>query len=253
MSTANELTFAPYAVATNQAINAAGPLTTAIRVRDKRNNLVSAQPGDYVLQDEDGSLRVMGGVAFEAEHTAIGTITAPNTLTRAGGTTTTVDLSWTVGDAAAYGHVEKAGVEITINDPNDGTYTATGLVANTSYSFRVRNRKNEKFSAYLTALVAYTLPLPIADAPTASAVTATGFTVTWVNADATAETEIHIDDGLGGAFSIFSTEAAAATSKAITGLTAERDYIVKLKHKGVLSDLVSATFSPILEQSTPPA
>ncbi len=250
MATAADFTFAPFIFDTQQAVNADGPQLVARRVRDRFGNLVIAKVGDYVIQDEDGKLRVMEGTRFEAEYAAASAPTAPNTLARAGGTTTTVDLSWTVGSATAIPHIEKDGVEIAVNAANDGTYTATGLSPNTGYSFRVRNSTNEAYSAYLTPLVAYTLPLPIAAAPTASAVGATGFTVTWVNADATAETEIHIDDGLGGAFSIFSTEAAGATSKAITGLTTARTYIVKLKHKGVVSDLVSATFSPTLSQLT---
>src|SRR5688572_11274961 len=181
MATAADFTFVAHTFASQNAVNADGPQLVARRVRDRFGNLVIAKVGDYVIQDEDGKLRVMDGTRFEAEYDAASAPTAPNTLTRAGGTATTVDLSWTVGSATALPHIEKNGVEIAVNAANDGTYTATGLTANTSYSFRVRNSLNEAYSAYLTALVAYTLPLPIAAAPTASAVGATGFTVTWVN------------------------------------------------------------------------
>jgi hypothetical protein len=253
MATASQFTFASYIFASQQAVNAHGPLTYVVRVRDRFGVLQVGKVGDYVLQDEDGALRIMPGARFEAEYAATSAVTAPSGVTKVSSTDAAASLSWTIGDAAAIPHITQDGADVAQNEANDNTATISGLTANTGYSFSVFNRKNETNSTSATPLVVYTLPLPIADAPVASAVLATSFTVTWVNADATAETEIHVDDGLGGAFSIFSTEAAGATSKNITGLTAERDYIVKLKHKGVVSDLVSATFSPDLEQSTPAA
>lgn len=249
MSTSAEFTFDPYVFASQQAVNAAGPLTSQKRVRDRFGSIQIAKVGDYIIKDEDGSLRVMPAARFEAEYSAASAPTAPNTLTRAASTTTTIDLSWTVGSATALPHIEKAGVEIAVNAANDGTYTATGLTANTGYSFRVRNSLNEAYSAYLTPLVAYTLPLPIAAAPTTTDVAATTVDIAWVNADAAAETEVHVAEGAGG-FSIFATVDPGEDSVQITGLTTATAYHVKLKHKGVVSDLVSATFSPTLDVTT---
>lgn len=249
MATYLDFTFTSYLFATDVAVNAF-QATTATFVRDRFGNLIRVKPGEYILKDEDDKLRVMPASLFEAEYTAVGTITAPDTLSVANPTVAQVELTWNVGDAAATPHIEKGGVEIATNAPNDGTYTATGLSANTAYVFRVRNRKTERYSAYLTPLTVYTLPVPVAAAPTATAQTSTTITILWVNSDATAKTQIWVDDGLGGSFSKFSTEAAAATTKQITGLTSGRTYVIKLKHEGAVSALASATYSPTLSHAT---
>jgi len=250
MTTAAELTFLPYLLATDNAVNAAGPLTAPAKIRDKRNNLIRAEIGEYVIQDEDGNLRVMSGAEFEAEYAAVGTITAPSNLARAGGTTTTIDVSWTVGDADAHGHIEKAGVEIAINDPNDGTYTVTGLSPNTGYAIRVRNKKNEKFSAYVGPSTLYTLPADITAAPTSPAKSATTVDLAWDNTDPTCKTQVWQDDGAGGAFTKIATVAAGTETYQATGLTTATEYKFKLKQEGAASALASANYSGVLTITT---
>lgn len=250
MSTSAEFTFAAYIFASQQAVNAAGPLTSQKRVRDRFGNVQIGKIGDYIIRDEDGSLHVMNGAKFEAEYSAQGTVTAPSSVTKVSSTASAASISWTIGDAAAIPHITQDGVDIAQNAANDNDATISGLAANTGYSFSVFNRKNEVDSAAATPLVVYTLPVPIVAAPTCTAHAATTLDIAWVNADATAKTEIHVDDGNGGAFSVFSTEDAGVTSTQITGLTTGTTYNIKLKHKGVLSNLVSATFSPTLTQAT---
>ena len=58
MATASDFTFAAYLFASQNAVNAA-QVTEATRVRDRWGNYMIAQPGDYVVQDEDGYLRTM--------------------------------------------------------------------------------------------------------------------------------------------------------------------------------------------------
>ena len=249
MATARDFTFAAYLFASQNAVNAVA-VTGATRVRDRYGNYMIAQPGDYVVQDEDGHLRVMKKTLFEAEYTAQGAVTAPNTLLVSNQALTALDLAWTVGDANALPYIEQDGAVIAINEANDGTYSVTGLVANTGYTFRVRNRLNERYSAYLTPVVGYTLPATIVAAPTAGATTTTSVVINWVNADATAKTQVHVDDGAGGAFSQFGADIAAGTATAtVTGLTTGTTYKFKVRHEGAVSTLAGA-FSPELTQAT---
>lgn len=250
MPVAGNLTFEAYGFASQNAVNAHGPVAGVTRVRDRFGNLIYAKPGDYILKDEDGSLRVMPGALFEAEYTAVGAVTAPSNLLVSAQTLTGLTLGWTAGDAAALPHIEQDGVEIAINAAGVATKAVTGLTPNTGYSFRVRNRLNERFSAYLTPVTGFTLPATIVAAPVAGAVAATTIAITWVNADATALTEVHVDDGLGGAFVKFGASlAAGVTGVTITGLTASRTYRIRVRHQGALSLLVGA-FSPTLTQAT---
>lgn len=251
MANASDFTFSAFVFASQKAVNAAGPVAVPTHIRDRFGNHVIAQPGDYVIQDEDDLLRVMKGSLFEAEYTAQAAPTAPSGLTRAGGTHVQIDLSWTIGDATALPHIEKDDVEIAVNAANDNTYSATGLTANTGYDFAVRNEKNEAFSARAT-LTAYTLPADISAAPTlhSGGQLATSIQIDFVPVDSTAETEVHVDDGAGGAFSLFETVAPGVTTSTVTGLTTATTYRFKVRPKGVDSDLTAANFSSILSQIT---
>ena len=60
--------------------------------------------------------------------------------------------------------------------------------------------------------------------------TTTSLAVTWTNGDATAQTEVWLRNE-SGASTLHSLEAAAATSKTITGLDGGRVYYVKVRHK----------------------
>ena len=70
-------------------------------------------------------------------------------------------------------------------------------------------------------------------APTATAatsVTATGFTENWTNGDATCQTERYEKVGVSGSYTLNGTEAAAATSKARTGMTPYTRHFYKMVH-----------------------
>lgn len=250
MATAAELTFSPYVFASQNAVNAAGPMTAPKYIRNKSGRILYAKIGDYILRNEDGDVRVMKGALFEAEYTAQAAPTAASSLSASAQTATSISLTWTVGSATALPKIYRAGTLIATNAANANTYADTGLTPNTGYAYAIRNVLNEKPAASDATATLYTRPVDIAAAPTMASRTTTSITINWVNTDATAKTEITIDDGLGGAFSVFSTENAGVTSKAITGLTSGRTYIIKLKHKGAVSNLLSSNFSPTLSQAT---
>lgn len=248
MATKSDFTFSAFNLTSQNAVNAVA-VATATHFRDRNGEHKIAQPGDYVVKDEDDGLRLFKKALFEAEYTAQGAVTAPSSLVFSGQTVAAIDLSWTIGDATALPKIYRAGVLVGTNVANDNTFTDSGLAPNTAYAYQIINVKNERPSTALAA-TGYTLPAPVAIAPTSPAHAATTINIAWVNVDPTAKTRIYVDDGLGGAFTLFSTEAAGATTKQITGLTTSRTYLIKLKHEGVLSGLASATFSPTLSQVT---
>lgn len=249
MATVKDFAFLSYAIASGQGINAA-QVTRVAHFRDRHGNHIRAQPGDYVIKDEDGALRMMPKARFEAEYTANNPPTAPNTLTTSGRTASTIDLSWTVGSASAIPCIEQDSVEIHRNAANDGTYTVPGLAPNTGYAFRVRNSLNEALSAYTNVLTAYTLPGTISAAPTATEVTDESMRVSWVNITPSAETDVEIDDGAGGEFTLVETVAPGVFTLVIDGLDPETTYRVRVRHRGAVSDYVSASYSPNLSQAT---
>jgi len=249
MATANAFTFVPYLFASQNAVNAAQVTGKAVRVRDRFGNYQIAQVNDYILQDEDGKLRVMKKALFEAEYTAVGAVSAPTTLGNSGAATTSFTLTWTPVVATAIPYVEKNSVFHATGTPNVGSLAITGLTANTGYAMRVRNRQDERYSAYLGPTTFYTLPVAPAT-PTLTSKTHEQIVIAWVNGDATAKTEVHIDDGAGGSFSQFGTDyAAGVTAATITGLTPELPYKIKIRHEGAVSTLLSA-FTATLDVTT---
>jgi hypothetical protein len=248
MAVASDFTFAAYLFASQNAVNAAAT-TRAERVRDRFGNLVIAQPGDYILQDEDGKLRVMKKTLFESEYTAVGATSAPTTLGVGTESTTGFTVTWTPISATAIPYIEVGAAAPVTGTPNVGSKAITGLVANTGYATKVRNRQDERYSAYLGPSTFYTLPVAPAT-PTSPSKTHNTINIAWVNGDATAKTEVHIDNGAGGAFSQFGTDyAAGVTTAAITGLTPELPYKIKIRHEGAVSTLLSA-FTAVLDVTT---
>jgi hypothetical protein len=215
-----------------------------VLVDNLRRLAVAAAPDPTELPDGT-VLRVVNGVWVSVEPAV-----APSVLAKVTETISSIDLSWTNGDPTLETELWDGVTLLFTEQDGVASKSVTGLAANSAHVFKVRHRVGQFFSAYSSPLTAYTLPANIAGAPTSGAQTQTTIDIAWTNADATALTEIWVDDGLGGAFSKFSTEAAAATTKQITGLSAGLTYIIKLKHKGALSALVSASFSPTLSQAT---
>lgn len=156
MATAADLTFAAYSFASQNAVNAHGPVSGVVRVRDRFGNLVYAKPGDYVLQDEDGSLRVMPGALFEAEYVAVGAVTAPNTLTVGTVTSTTIPITWVNGNASALTEVWVDEVLYSTAAAGATGVTITGRTPSTAYDIKVRHVLNEQPSAFTATVVGTT-------------------------------------------------------------------------------------------------
>lgn len=156
MATAADLTFAAYSFASQNAVNAHGPVAGVLRVRDRFGNLVYAKPGDYVLQDEDGSLRVMPGALFEAEYTAVAAVTAPNTLAVGTETSTTIPITWVNGNASALTEVWVDEVLYSTEAAGATGKTIAGLTAETAYDIKVRHLFNERYSAFTATVVGTT-------------------------------------------------------------------------------------------------
>src|SRR3972149_1537198 len=219
-----------------------------------RRIAVSLLPDPTALPD--GTLAQVVGGTWIAEPPA----EAPTLLALSAPTASGMTLDWTPGEVSLHTGAWRGGggafTRFSTVAAGVAAETITGLSGNKQYKVKLKHEgvtsglASASFSPLLTE---YTHPVDIAGAPTSGAQTATTLDIAWTNADATAQTEIHVDDGAGGAFSIFSTEAAAATTKQITGLTGNLPYRVKLKHKGAGSPLVSVNFSPTLTQYTLPA
>lgn len=156
MATSAGLTFVAYNLASQNAVNAHGPVAGVTRVRDRFGNLIYAKPGDYILQDEDGSLRVMPGALFEAEYTAVSTVTAPNTLAVGTETSTTVPITWVNGNASALTEVWVDEVLYSTEAAGATGKTITGLAPATAFDIRVRHLFNERYSDFSATVVGTT-------------------------------------------------------------------------------------------------
>ena len=211
-----------------------------------RRIAVSLLPDPTALPD--GTLAQVVGGTWIAEPPA----EAPTLLALSAPTASGMTLDWTPGDVSLHTEVWRGGVLLVTLNPGVATYNATGLDDNALYSWKVRHRTGDQFSAFSATETAWTLPLNFTGAPTLTSRTAVQFVVGWTNEDATAKTQVWVDDGAGGAFTRFSTVAAGVAAETITGLSGNKQYKVKLKHEGVTSGLASASFSPLLTEYTHP-
>ena len=182
-----------------------------------------------------------GGESPFAATTGISTLPgAPTALTASAITQTTLTLSWTAPTGTVTGYELQraidAGFTVGLTSiPVTGTPTTvdvTGLTANTAYFFRLRALNASGASSY-TAAQATTLPNPPA-APTnlsASAITQTSLTLSWT-APAGPITGYTLEYSTDNTFASGVTTlnpGGAATTQAITGLTANTTYFFRLK------------------------
>jgi hypothetical protein len=147
-------------------------------------------------------------------------------------------------DGANYGQIAMVGAGIT-------TYPDSGLLTNTSYTYRVRAFNAGGHSSYSASATAVTAPI-LPSAPTALAVTTVSgseLKLTW-NDNSSNESGFKIERSSNGTdFSVISTTAANATEFSNTGLTrgATFHYRVRATNGGGDSDFsgpVSGTTLP---------
>jgi len=82
-------------------------------------------------------------------------------------------------------------------------------------------------------------------APVTSAITSSGYTASWTNGDASAQTEFWYNDALTGTWILNATVAAGITTVALTGLLGGGEYDWKVRHtKNGFPSAYSATAAP---------
>ena len=186
--------------------------------------------------------------------------TAP-TLTAAGTTTTSTNLSW----SGATDNIAVTGYDVLRNGALIGstttatTFAVTGLTASTAYSFTVKSKdaagnvSPDSNSVSVTTLT----PAPDTTAPTAPSLTAAGTTTTSTNLSWTGATDnvaVTGYDVLRNGALIGST--TTATTFAVTGLTASTAYTFNVRAKdaagNISLDSNSVTVTTLTPDTTAP-
>lgn len=233
MAAKGSLTFISYTMISQRAVNAC-KMDAAGKIRGKRGKLHYFAPGDYIVEELDGDIRVVNGANFEAEFTdATNPSAAPTSLAATNQVADGLRLTWTKGDAAALTEVYQDNVLIATVAANTELLDVTGLDADTTYVFKIRHSRNEEVTAYATPLTTYTRPTAPA-APTLDSKTDTTATINFTPVAGT-QTQVYVDGVANGA-----ALAVGVATKAITGLTTATLYSITLKAKGVTSTLESA-------------
>jgi len=130
-----------------------------------RRIAVSLLPDPTALPD--GTLAQVVGGTWIAEPPA----EAPTLLALSAPTASGMTLDWTPGDVSLHTEVWRGGVLLVTLNPGVATYNATGLDDNALYSWKVRHRTGDQFSAFSATETAWTLPLNFTGAPTLTSLT----------------------------------------------------------------------------------
>jgi hypothetical protein len=167
---------------------------------------------------------------------------APNNLTATASTSTQINLSWTdnsnnetsfkieraPGGTTTYAEIASVSAGAT-------TYQNTGLIASTSYIYRVRAYNSAGYSAYTNTSTATTQAPPATTpaAPTSLTTTASSSTqinLSWTD-NSNNETSFKIERAPGGTstFSEIASVGANVTTYQNTGLTASTSYIYRVR------------------------
>jgi chitodextrinase len=179
--------------------------------------------------------------------------TAP-TLSAAGTTTTSTNLSWT----AATDNVGVTGYDVYRNGvllastTTATTYAVTGLTASTAYSFTVKAKDAAGNNSVASNTVSVTTLTPDTTAPTAPTLSASGTTATATNLSWTAATDNVAVTGYDVYRNgVLLASTTTATTYAVTGLTAATTYTFTVKAKdaagnaSLASNTVSVTTSAV--------
>jgi hypothetical protein len=186
---------------------------------------------------------------------------APSGLSATAAFSTSITLSWTdqstnedtfkVERALGAGAFSQVGTV----GPNVTTYADSGLIAGTSYSYRVRASNTGGDSAYSNTASATTLPSSPA-APsglTATAASTTSISLTWVD-QSTNEDTFKIERALGaGAFSQVATVGPNITTYADSGLTAGTSYSYRVRASNTGGDSAYSNTATATTVPTAPA
>ncbi|MDE2821317.1 MAG: fibronectin type III domain-containing protein, partial [Chloroflexota bacterium] len=138
-----------------------------------------------------------------------------------------ITLSWTASeDGAETYEVSKDGTNWIDSGGTDTTHIFTGLDANTAYTLQVRAKNASGVSSAVSAASVKTLPKP-PSAPTTSAISASGITLTWTASEDGAETyEVSSDGGAN-----WVDAGGTDTTHIFTGLDANTAYVLQVRAK----------------------
>ena len=181
---------------------------------------------------------------------------APTNLTAAVVSTSRVNLTWTDNSTNEAGFkVERStdGVNFTqvaIVAANSTSYASTGLLAGTTYTFRVRAYDGPNHSAYSNTASATTAAGPGDPTDlTATAVSSSRITLTWSD-NSTNEAGFWIERSTNGVtFSAIAIAGVNASSYSVTGLTAATAYWFRVRayestNYSAYTNLAQATTQP---------
>jgi hypothetical protein len=178
---------------------------------------------------------------------------APTGLVATPPASSRIDLSWTDNSTTEQGFRIERSVDGVNFQPfatagaNTTTYSATSLVANTTYAFRVKAYEGPNDSSPSNTAAATTLPPPAApSALTATAVSSTRIDLHW-NDNSTYEQSYVVERATGaGSFALVASLGANATAYSSTSLTAGTTYSFRVRaldgpNNGPYSNTASAT------------
>ena len=193
----------------------------------------------------------VGNSAYSNTVNTVTTVTAPAapaTLTATAASNSQINLAWVDNSVNETGfRIERSPdglaatfVQIATVGANVTTYSNTGLVANTTYYYRVRATNTVGDSAYSNvANTATTVTTPPAPATlTATAISNTQINLAWAD-NAANETGFKIErspDGAVGTFTQIATVAANVTSYSNTGLLGGTTYYYRVRANNALGD-----------------
>jgi chitodextrinase len=179
------------------------------------------------------------------------------TLSASGTTQTTTSLSWTgaTDNVAVTGYdIYKDGVLLASTATT--TYTVSGLTASTTYSFTVKSKDAAGNASVASNAVSVTTlaPAPDTTAPTAATLSASGTTQTTTSLSWTGATDNVAVTGYDVYKDGVLLASTAATTYAVSGLTASTTYIFTVKSKDAAGNVSIASNSvSVTTSAVPPA
>jgi pimeloyl-ACP methyl ester carboxylesterase len=203
----------------------------------------------------------IGGYSAYSEQATCATLAAPGSLSAAALTQTTVELSWTdssIGESEFRIERKSGGTDFQrVGGVGGGgtSYTDSGLMPNTDYTYRVRAHNGSGVSSYSNEADATTVPnapAPPGDLHATSA-SAAEIDLAWTD-NSDNETAFSIERKTGnGSFAQIATVAADVTAYASAGLRANTAYTyrVRAKNAGGSSDYTNEASATTLPN--PPA
>ena len=160
-------------------------------------------------------------------------------------------VDWTPTPGTTYTNGYTTNGNVVVDAANFGSsVTDTGLVAGTTYHYKLFSENWGYYSAGATSSVTTAPSAPAA--PTISAVTASNFTATWVNPGGATNYFLDVSTATNFATYVtgYSNKAVAALTDSVTGLAANTTYHVRVRAQ---SSGGTSSNSPTASQLTAPA